>query len=757
MNTRALPAIALLVNLALQPLALASEAPPPAFDTAALPVIDEVDLGSDTPGHRIQFYPEPGVAQRTNILGVACLTLPNPPLAPDRFVAVRLGEGKGLQAGVPYVLQIDYPEDAARSMIVWNTGNETTRGFHTGSTVGDALKMPFVFGNPESLDYPLSHRWQRWTSVFELHPRFSPLQRSDNRPLVPSNGFTVVVAHYRHENDPTSAGVALGHIRLMALPDRSALTLPLIRPPASLPQRHLFWREEMSDGVLADKGTPAPAFTPEHRVEWYAAKMRLMKFLGLDTFSRDLLEFGHNQGWDSSKFGGNDWIYQTPYPGLWSEVVAQAGSNGLSVLPMYEYCGSIGGHKALGVQRRCQTLTQAHKGPNGQDNYTHIWWSEKANVDVTDPDSVEDLRRILEITIADERSKAEFLGAWIRPRSAAMPVSFSDRCLSLFARETRRPAAPTRLQLRHEAALYRDYLTWWHLKRREYLGALRDYLRQPSVLGTNAVVLFTGDPTEPGRVLDGDRLVTDTPALFPGMKTILPQEVVERHLGWAALTGEHPTWGGWEWQHAVPSLDPGNYTAAHGLFPTMAFNRQFSVSDRSALRGFTTADGLAMIRHYPLNENCFGDKATQPLGYFVADFEEAGPYCVLAEARALAWGDPRFIGYLMANSFQRGFPDYVRAFNRAFLALPALPSHLLENASSQPEVVVREIPAAREGTWYAIVNTGMAMAREVSLTLAATDLRDVLTGTPVTKRVLTLYPGQVLVWHTPPPPALLAR
>ena len=43
---------------------------------------------------------------------------------------------------------------------------------------------------------------------------------------------------------------------------------------------------------------------------------RLAKFLGVDTFSRDLLEFGHNQGWDSSKFGGNDWVYQSSRPHL---------------------------------------------------------------------------------------------------------------------------------------------------------------------------------------------------------------------------------------------------------------------------------------------------------------------------------------------------------------------------------------------------------------------------------------------------------
>jgi hypothetical protein len=77
----------------------------------------------------------------------------------------------------------------------------------------------------------------------------------------------------------------------------------------------------------------------------------------------------------------------------------------------------------------------------------------------------------------------------------------------------------------------------------------------------------------------------------------------------------------------------------------MAFSRQYSVADSAAMEAFRTPDGLAMIRHYPLNEHVM---KTEDVGYFVADFEEAGPYCMLAEARALANGDPRYIGYMWA-------------------------------------------------------------------------------------------------------------
>ena len=98
------------------------------------------------------------------------------------------------------------------------------------------------------------------------------------------------------------------------------------------------------------------------------------------------------------------------------------------------------------------------------------------------------------------------------------------------------------------------------------------------------------------------------------------------------------------------------------------------------------------MRFYSLNENMMNDKADkEKLGYFVADMEMAGPYSMLAEARAVANGDPSDIGYLSGNNFQRGFPEYARAFNTAFLSLPALPSVVVAGASSDKEVVVRQI------------------------------------------------------------------
>ena len=245
--------------------------------------------------------------------------------------------------------------------------------------------------------------------------------------------------------------------------------------------------------------------------------------------------------------------------------------------------------------------------------------------------------------------------------------------------------------------------------------------------------------------------MTDDPARFPGEKTLSPEQVVSDHLGLKRLTEPAGTWGGWEWQHAVPAADPQHYKDTAGIYLTLPFSRQYSVADPEVFETFRAKDGLAMIHHHPLNENVF---KTDKLGYFVVDFELAGPYCMLAEARALANGDPRYIGYLYGNSLQRGFPQYVRAFYAAFLALPALPSRKLERAASLPDVVVRAIPTPKDGVWFAIINTGMNPAQQVRMSAKfaqLSGLRNYLTGKPVSAaEPLTLYPGQVLVWHAPP-------
>ena len=413
------------------------------------------------------------------------------------------------------------------------------------------------------------------------------------------------------------------------------------------------------------------------------------------------------------------------------------GGHGFDVLPYYEYSGSKG-YKGLGNERRARPLTR-------DDAYTHISWIESANADITDPDTYEDFRKMLDLTVVRLRHKAQFAGAWIRPRGQ-LPVSFSEKALARFSAEARQNQPVTRESLKTDPQLYAQYIDWWGGKRREFLTALRDYLRSSGV--DRATILFTGCSGEPGVPFASwdPRMVTDRPDLWlpllqrpehvagdrgPIVPLTVPQ-VVERDLYLEALTSPGLNWGGWEVHHSRPADDPQRYRDIEGVLLTHAFNRNYTVASPRTFDAYRTPSGLAVVRHYTLNENMMFDQSDRDLlNYFVADVERAGPYCMLAEALAMAHGDPTMIGYLVGANFGRGFPEYVRNFNANYLALPALPSTLVPQATADAEVVVRRIDTDRHGTWIAVINTSLKAKPNVSVSLPAGQVTDAVTGQPV--------------------------
>jgi hypothetical protein len=750
--------------------ALLTAGEPPAGDTVfgALKLVQEIDCAKQPDDAPFVESPQ-GISKIETLLGAACRVLPNQE-GDGKYFAFRVGKGKGLKPGGCYVLNVEFPDDKPRGFNILNWGCETARGVATGTATGDALKGLYVNHNPESLRYPQSGKLLQWRQLFFLHDRFPELARprgNGPRPLTPEEGFWVIIAQFPAFNDPLSAGAAVSKIRLYEVADFAKCAVKVNLPPEGLPRRHIFWREEMADGVIA-MGHKAEEKDEKLRgvkniVDWYEYKARLMQFLGMNTFCKDLLEFGHNQGWDSTEGGGNNWYYQSSTPQLWADILAMLGKYNVNVLPYYEYCGSVGA-QGLGSQGRCRTLA-------GKNEYTHINWTEKRNVDVADPDFVPDAKKLLDLTMAKFKDKAKFAGAWFRPRPSAIPVSFNDNDLKWFGAQANNNQTPTREQLKNDKALLEKYYAWWFAKRRDFLVALRDHLR--AQIGPDAVVLFTTDTSEPGislpsaltgagkkdpwsyktavvnddvenwaRLLDGNKT-------YHMVKSVDFASVIGDDLHLKAVQRFPENWAQWEWNHSCPPADPATYKNIDGVLLTYTFNRLYTVANAGAFDAFRGPSGVAAVRHYALNENEMfaGQKKDNLLGYFVSDVERAGPYCMLAEARAVANGDPRFLGYLMGNSCSRGFPEYVRAFNAAFLALPALPSAVAKEASPDAEVVVRAIKTPKHGTYYAVVNVAMTEKKEVALTLPAGTLTDAATGAALKaangKLTVTLYPGEL--------------
>jgi hypothetical protein len=683
-------------------------------------LVDEVDCSKSDTSHMFAEYPVDG-SKVEKILGKDCRVMPLVPRSGSYFT-YRLGKGKKLQAGARYLLVVSFPEDKSRMTIVINTGAESVRGIQTGLSVGDSFHPKYVNNLNESLDIPLTGAWENWTQLFQLHDRFVEYNKlprgAKPRPLLPKDGFNVTIAQFSKENLPISAGAAVAKISLYAVPEPDYLTLDINYPPNNLPKRRLFWREEMADGVLGGNdrfktpkaGKENIGWGVGNFLDWYRFKAERMKFLGMNTYTKDLLEFGANQGWDSTPYGGNDWVFQGSVKHYWKNIVKLMNEYEFDVLPYYEYSGSKG-YNGLGRQRRCEPL-------NREDGfYTHIKWMESATADITDPDTYIDFKKMLDLTVINEKNNANFAGIWLRPRGQ-LPVSFSEKTIQRFIDEANGGKKIKKSDIQKDKELYNRYIAWWELKRKQFLVSMQQYLVDNGL--KDPIMLFTGNSSEPGYGFRNWRptMVTDNPDVWGPVlkqpehigdkgKTVIysEEDVVNDDLYLEALLSAGKNWGGYEVNHSHPADDPINYKDVDGVMLTQGFNRRYTVLAEKTFDAYRSPAGLAIVRYFSLNENMMFDaKDKALLGYFCVDVERAGPYCMMSEAISMVNGNPTIIGYLSGTDYHRGFAKYVRHFNAAYLSLPAMASEPLDGACADKDVAVKQIKTPGDGTYIYAVN-----------------------------------------------------
>ncbi len=726
-------------------------------------LIDEVDCGKVDAGHMFVEYPKGG-SKIEKILGKDCRVMPLIPKSGSYFT-YRLGKGKNLHPGARYLLVVNYPEDKSRMTIVINNGAESIRGFHTGLSVGDAFHPKYVNNLNESLNIPLSGNWENWSQLFQLHDYFVEHDKLPRgampRTLLPEDGFNVTIAQFSKENLPISAGAAVSKISLYAVPEPDYLTLDINYPPDNLPKRRLFWREEMADGILGGndrfkeqkEGEETIGWGVDNFLDWYRFKAERMKFLGINTFSKDLLEFGANQGWDSTPYGGNNWVYQGLGNHHWKNITKLMGDYGFDILPYYEYSGSKGAN-GLGFQRRAEPLDRE------DGYYTHIKWMESANADITDPDTYIDFKKMLDLTVINEKHKANFAGIWLRPRSQ-LPISFSEKTIQRFIDEANDGRKIKKSDIKNDKQLYNRYIAWWELKRKQFLVSMQQYLQDNGL--DDPVVLFTGNPSEPGYTFTDwqPSMVSDKADVWEpvlgqpehigarGEITVYSEEdVVNDDMYLDALLAPGKNWGGYEVKHARPADDPQNYKDVDSVMLTHGFNRRYTVLSEKTFDKYRSPAGLALVRYFSLNENMmFDENDKNLLGYFCVDVERAGPYCMMSEAIAMVNGNPTMIGYLSGTDYHRGFPKYVRNFNSAFLSLPAMASEPLNGACLDKDIAVKQIKTPKDGTYVYAVNLSYDN-KSVNIKLpSGQEYYDAMTGKEIadTDGVVTvqMYPYQM--------------
>lgn len=775
----------------------------------SLQLVDEIDTTSTIPAWQIPN----GTSSVATVLGKNARAIA--PGDTARFISYRIGAGKGLQAKQAYVLDIEYPDDIPRAIFIANRGADFVRGFATGTAIGD-VRRTYTPGTLESLAYPHAGTWKNYRSLFFLHERFSPLTAQRNaecadRNLLPADGFDVTLFQASNLNDPRSNGLAIGKIRLYKVMDTASLPAA-INYPAGLPRRHVYWREEMADEAVM--GNTVAKRAVANPIDWFAFKMDQGRALGFNTVGKDMMEWGFNQGFDS---GDQAWAYnaQGLMTNIWAQIVNQAAQRNMKVFPYLEYGGSLGSncasgqpcdktagnYKSLGFQRRTKKLfhgIHSGDGETAKNQYTSVWWTEDKSADLTDPDTLTDIKRVMDKLLVQYKSQASFLGVWLRMRQTKLPMSFAPETLARYNADN--PAnLRTLSQLQTDEASRASYYGWWYGKRRAFLLAIRDYIR--TQMGDNSLQVhfsayadepvpraYSPNPTETSNPLN---LISDDAAWWSSYANGLSSTGDNGWFKWqwgATSTSTSVTdrihrnglnlfkrpYNAWaanwtEMGHSMPPADPSRYATDDGVAMGMPFgNGLYSVNDAALLGEFSNAAGATLVHHYPLNEddgNGFEDNSCTTrrtvntsdafnalFGYLSVAVEREGAFSMLAEARALANGNPINIGYLESSSMSRGFPAYVRRFNQTLLSLPAIPLSTVSGMTSNNQITIRKTASTANGTYYAVINPSLQKQTLVQVTFpSASSVKDLISqttyGSP--KLLMDLYPGEVRTFLVP--------
>ena len=696
--------------LALAALPAAAEIVPGLEDYGSVTLVDSIDCATDTT-HRFREYPA-GKSYVTNILGRATRVLHHQSNT-GSYVSWRVGEGRGIVPNDPYVLVVDYPDEAPRSVTLMNFGNGTRHGWHNGFTVGDSMSPPYVTQSLESWAIPFSGEWKQVVEVMIPYKKAAQYD-GGSRIDVATEGFDVDFALIKAGEATDSVGLAVSAIRLYKIDSYDVARPSIPYPAGDLPRRLVTSREEMGDNDNHDAYSDDPT-------EFYKGRAKMIRLLGMNGCSKDMLEFGYMQNWDT--FGrGWKWGYATDY---WTKAVEYLGEEEIDILPFYEYHGSRGSG-GIGYNQSLMPWTlEAAAYPDRKFYFSNqLNYVANCMADLTNDEVLWDLEELFRLTVLNLSDKAHFRGMWLRNRGG-MPMGFNDHAISLFNDDTGRTAAGTsvtRAQIYNGGNyagtdLYNEYRAWWYGKRRDLFARLRAYMASNL---DGARLYYSNTIEEPGEFWAGWKnplTVLENAGeeyKFQGktFREFSGKTNARTSVGWTAgdywteaLAADCPTWDPYEVNHSAPADDPHNYTNLTGVALCYPFNCVWTVAADHARRYRTAGDDLPFVRHYSLNENDLRNGSNAEIcGYYTCDWDHAGRAVMLSELYAMAYSDPTMLAYLFGSNLGRTDSVYVREFNLNYLSLPAMKGTVLQGGAWPSTFTVRKWAVAADTNYWAVIN-----------------------------------------------------
>lgn len=601
--------------------------------------------------------------------------------------------GGGLRTDRYYVLEIEYPEDDSRNMLVSNQLNPRADiGFHTGSALGDPhTRQRFM----QKTDLPLSGRFACHRTVFRA-------RRAAGWIGIHSTG---------RKADPFSRGAAVHAIRIYELGGVEALErlkLPATEPEG-LPHRTLGYANE--------------DYMPEPDDLASAA------YAGLNAFAPIALLYcggrystgGGEIRWRSRLFDNRTALnpmarkvpeYYNCRGGVLEPFFARANKLGLRLYPIFEYGGT--------GQLPPEAFARDEKGqpigyswgvrPDKDGVRRRHYVSEGLSIDMGHPAVGEDMKALVR----------EFAGIYGRdPAFGGMLFAVRYQCWQLNAGDDRN--------------------THYERKRRNFLMA-RDALveaRSDAVLG---IMNYNGGD---------DNLHFGSPLFYWGRKTgdefLRPGEVSLPDLSKVDLVHQMEDWTRVDVAPLSVGMNPRLYREDCNLWVLPPVHYPWLAGNADYLNAFRTAAGSALLMWWVYNEDsAHNHLETQWDAPGLHGNEPAGRFSMLDEVLAMATADPVAM-FVRIGSFNRGFPEYARAFAAAYRALPAVRSVVQEVLGNPQGVVIRRYGTGR-GTYYAVVDTRLS-AERTTCRIPATGANSLVNL--VTREVLEPVQGTFLIETDP--------
>lgn len=606
------------------------------------------------------------------------------------WFAYRIGRGK-LKPHATYLLRIEYPEDKPRfAPIEIQTGqNFMDVGWKNGVGKDDVYEP-----------WPLSGKWAWYDVIVPLDDQTVGTGGTGSAPA--ENGFWV---YFMNKQKPGSyyamwdAGPAVARMKLYEIdPDKHA---PVIHKPANLPHRVLsFDWERQADGDPEDFAKYAKlmgynAMSPII-LKWFFANYA-DPINGYESVTIDERDYWSHNPYDpaSGKPAESLWPDRKSQHARFMEVTKKYG---IDYIPRIEW----GGSQDLPKEAWAIDLNGAPTKPN-----RFAPWCGN----LLHPATWEDLKKYLDHTIKPYvNDNPQLTGVLWRIRCFRMPISYGKSDLELFSKETGVALPPGSLA---QWAAWANgegktqYDDWWHKKRMEFHARTVELLK--SYRSDLALYYFNWDPDKMG-IIEPDitawAFVQNVvkPAPDGGRAAYEKERAVRKTFTAADYISVLKTGNFGRAFNGLNRADlgirPDLYKDVKGMQIFSPANYYCYANLPEFLEYFRTPDGTAVSNVVSYDE--IGARSINPKFEGNMMTPAGAPFSMALELLAYFHADARTLNYTV-YTYGRGFADAHRRFAQAYLALPAIPGTVIDQANADLKVRTYASP---NGTYVGVAYKG---------------------------------------------------